>query len=93
MAICSTVFSFARIASAVAVSNVSAQSPPMRTNASPREAAASRAVRLSHSPANTSGGSPRRSATAASSAAGSGHTGCCAAGRSGHVITSTMRPA
>jgi hypothetical protein len=57
--ICKTVFNRARIDSAVFASNVSAQSPPVRTKASPREAWANRSVRRSHSPANTNGGCAR----------------------------------
>ena len=45
-----------RMLSAVAEANVSAQSPPCRTNASPRAADAIRSRRMSHSPAKTSGG-------------------------------------
>ena len=61
--ICRTVFSRARIESALFASNVSAQSPPMRTNARPWAASASRVPRTSHSPANTSGGSADSSST------------------------------
>ena len=50
--------------SAVAEVNVSAQSPPCNQNARPAAASAIFALRSSHSPAKTSGGSARRSATA-----------------------------
>ena len=67
------------MSSAVAPANVSAQSPPMSTKASPREAAASRSVSWSHSPAKTSGGSCRSAAVTCASSSGSGQLGCCTA--------------
>ncbi len=79
-AICSMVFTRLRIWSAVAPAKVSAQSPPWRRNASPREAAASRVRSMSTSPANTSGGSVASSADAACAASASGHCGCCLIG-------------
>ena len=45
-----------RMLSAVADAKVSAQSPPWSTKASPTAALAIRSVRMSHSPAKTSGG-------------------------------------
>ena len=53
-----------RIESAVAAAKVSAQSPPCNQNAFPSAANAIRALRSSHSPANTSGGKDFNSCTA-----------------------------
>src|ERR1700722_1191373 len=80
-AICSSVLSWALIPFAVVPANVSAQSPPCSTNASPRATLASRSFSVSHSPAKTSGGILASSAVTARTASGSGHSGCWAAGR------------
>ena len=81
-AICKIVLMRLRIESAVAATNVSAQSPPCNQNAFPSAANAIRALRSSHSPANTSGGKVFNSATAALIGAPSGppgQLGCWAA--------------
>ena len=65
--------------SAVAPAKVSAQSPPCSQNAAPAAASATRSFKLSHSPAKTSGGNDRSSATALATATLSGQDGCCAA--------------
>ena len=72
---------------AVASSKDSAQSPPMRTKASPRDAAAISRWSRSASPANTSGGRVRRYATVASRSPASGQSGWCPAGRSLQALT------
>jgi hypothetical protein len=66
-----------RMLSAVADANVSAQSPPCRTKASPTAALAIRSVRMSHSPAKTRGGYDARVSITSASAAVSGQLGCC----------------
>ena len=65
-----------RMLSAVAAANVSAQSPPWSTKASPRAAVAIRSRRMSHSPANTSGGYEASVSTAVRTAPASGQSGC-----------------
>ena len=70
-----------RIESAVAAAKVSAQSPPCNQNALPSAAFAIMAFKLSHSPANTNGGSVFNSEVALINAVESGHAGCCAAGK------------
>ena len=87
-AICSRVSSLSRTASAVDPAKVSAQSPPWRTNTSPRATAASRSLSWSHSPAKTSGGCPASSAVTARTRAGSGQSGCWAAGSARQVSRS-----
>src|SRR5690606_34700145 len=83
-AICRTVLMRLRILSAVAPANVSAQSPPCSRKAFPDAARARRSRRSSTSPANTSGGNEASSLTAESTAARSGHSGCCLIGRERH---------
>ena len=75
-AIWSMVLIRSRILSAVAPTNVSAQSPPCSTNASPRAAEAIRSRSMSHSPANTSGGYVASVSTAVRTAPASGQNGC-----------------
>ena len=70
-AIWSSTRSLFRTLSAVTPAKVSAQSPPMSMNDSPRETAATLALSSSHSPAKTSGGIVRSRATALSTAAAS----------------------
>ncbi len=62
---------------AVTPSKVSAQSPPCRMNDSPAATLAILLRRLSHSPANTSGGSDRSRATTSSTSTASSYVGCC----------------
>ncbi len=56
---------------------VSAQSPPVKKNASPRETSASLCVNKSHSLGNTKGGKDLSSFTTRSNSTASGHSGCC----------------
>ena len=70
-----------RMLSAVAATNVSAQSPPWSTNASPRAADAIRSRSRSHSPAKTRGGYADSVSTAVRTAPASGHDGCWPATR------------
>src|SRR3954452_12438186 len=72
-------FNLSRISLAENESNDSAQSPAWRRNASPRATRPRSAVRLRASPANTSGGSAPNCLSTRSSAASSGHSGCCSA--------------
>src|SRR5690625_1767025 len=72
-----------RMLSAVVDSaKVSAQSPPCRRKASPREALASSSRSLSASPAKTRGGEADSSSVTARSSSALRHSGCWAAGRS-----------
>src|SRR4051794_15037975 len=72
-------FNLSRISFAENESNDSAQSPAWSRNASPRETRPRSAVRLRASPAKTSGGSAPSCLSTRSSAASSGHSGCCSA--------------
>ena len=82
--ICRSTFSRSRIAIAETLRNDSAQSPAWSRNARPSTASPSERRSARASPAKTSGGScPSRSRTA-STAAGSGHSGCCSAGSERH---------
>ena len=62
---------------AVTPAKVSAQSPPCSTKDSPAATLAILLRRLSHSPANTSGGSARSRATTSATSAASSYVGCC----------------
>ena len=76
-AIDSRVRSLPWMLAAVTPSNVSAQSPPCRMNDSPAATLAILLRRLSHSPANTSGGSERSRATTWATSPVSSYVGCC----------------
>ncbi|CAM5260881.1 hypothetical protein SVIOM342S_06598 [Streptomyces violaceorubidus] len=75
-AICSRVRSLPATDSCVAVANVSAQSPPWSSSASPRATAASRVRKVSHSAGKTSGGAAASFPVTSRSCSGSGHSGC-----------------
>ena len=79
-------FSLSRMASAVKSSKDSAQSPAWSRKARPAATWASADRSRRASPANTSGGSTDSAFRLVSSAAGSGQSGCCPAGRSRHEL-------
>ena len=80
-AICSMSRKVSRIFCALNSLKLSAQSPPCRRNARPMAASPSRSSSFRTSPVNTSGGNSARVRSVASSAAVSGYSGICRAGR------------
>jgi hypothetical protein len=76
--------SLSRMLSALKSWKDSAQSPAWSRNALPAATSASVDVRARASPANTNGGMVESCLSERSSAASSGQSGCCAAGRSLH---------
>ena len=80
-AICSMSRNVSRMLLAPKSLKLSAQSPPCRRNARPMAASPSRSSSFRTSPANTSGGEAASARSLASSAARSGYSGICRAGR------------
>src|SRR4051812_28380223 len=89
--ICRMTLSLSRMLSAEKSANDSAQSPACRRKPLPSATRASVERSVRASPANTSGGIARNSASAPSSSAATGHAGCCAAGGRCQLVGSHSR--